>query len=104
MYTFPQLLKKIRSRSELTQKELAKKIGVSPILVSMIEAEQKPVSKNFIIKLAKKMGVSPSSITPFLFADKTLHISKLSKIEKELIKTGEKFQEYLINSNSKNLK
>lgn len=96
MYTFPELIKNIRSEAGLTQPEFAKALGVSPALIAMIETEQKEVSKNFITILAGKMQVHPASITPFLFIDKDFKDGKLSLIEKGLIDAGEKVQDLLI--------
>lgn len=104
MYSFPELIKRIRGASGLTQKEFAEVIQVSTILVSMIEAGQKDVSKNFIIKLSDKLGVNPSSITPFLYIYKDVDNKGISKIEKSFIELGEKLQDFLINQKAKNLK
>lgn len=104
MYSFPELIKKIREESNLTQKELADVLSVSTILVSMIEAKQKPVSKNFIIKLARNLEVNPKSITPFLFEDKKFNNKSISNIEKDLIQLGEKLQIFLVKHKSKNLR
>lgn len=103
MYTFPELIKKIREQSGITQEELAKILSVSTILVSMVESGQKEVSKNFIIKLAKKLDVNPSSITPFLFIYEDSNNKKVSMIEKKFIELGESFQIFLINHKAKNL-
>ena len=102
MYTFPQLLKEIRKASGLTQGEFSRAVGVSAILISMIEAEQKEVSKSFILKLAHALDVHPNSITPFLFGDKK--VKQLSKIESNLIAFGEKLQMFLIKEKSKKLR
>ncbi len=104
MYSFPELIKKIRGASSLTQKEFAEVIQVSTVLVSMIEAGQKDVSKNFIIKLSEKLEVNPSSITPFLYIYKDIDNKDISKIEKTFIDLGEKLQYFLINQKAKNLK
>lgn len=101
MYSFPELIKQIRKESGVTQKDLAKILSVSPILISMIEVGQKKVSKNFIVKLANKLEVSPISITPFLFMEDK--IKTVSGIEKELIILGEKLQDFLIKKKAKNL-
>jgi len=102
MYTFPELLKKIREESELTQDQLATALGVSEVLITMIETGQKEVSKNFVVKLANSLKVSPNSITPFIF---DVNDSRnLSGIERQLIKLGEKLQIDLIKNRAKNLK
>ncbi len=104
MYTFPDLLKKIRDEADLTQAEFAKALGVSAVLIAMIETGQKEVSKKFITKLAKQMDVHPASITPFLFIDKNFSLKKITKIERIFLDWGEKMQEYLIQKKSKKLK
>lgn len=104
MYTLPQLLKKIRKESDLTQEELASVLSVSTVLISMIETGQKEVSKSFIIKLAKKLEVNPSSITPFIFLSNNYKNKDISEIEKKFISIGEKLQLYLIKNKSRKLK
>lgn len=104
MYNFPELLKKIREEADLTQEELAGVLGVSTILISMIETGHKEVSKGFIVKLADKLEVRPSSIIPFLFLDKNSEIGKTSDLEKSLISIGEKLQNHLIHVKAKRLK
>jgi transcriptional regulator with XRE-family HTH domain len=104
MRTFPELLKKIREEGGLTQKELARALGVSTILISMVETGQKEVSKNLVIKLAAALGVHPSSIIPFVFIDKGEKLPNPSGMEKSFIGWGEKLQNYLIKVKSKKLK
>lgn len=104
MYTFPDLLKEIRGEANLTQQDLARILGISTILVAMVETGQKQVSKNFIERLAKKLDVHPSSITPFIFIEKNTDTKRLSRIEKTLIAVGEKLQDYLIDTKAKKLK
>ncbi len=102
MYTFPILLKKIREESNLTQGQLATALGISEVLVTMIETGQKDVSRNFVVRLAESLKVSPNSITPFIF---DINDTKnLSSIERQLIKFGEKLQADLIKNKAKNLK
>lgn len=103
MYSFPQLIRKIREESNLTQKELANVLSVSTILISMIETGQKEISKNFIEKLSEKLEVHPSSITPFLFIQEANNNKNFSEIEKSLIDIGEKLQIYLIEKKARNL-
>lgn len=103
MYTFPELIKKIRNEAGLTQSEFAKAIGVSAVLITMVETGQKEVSKNFLLKLANKMNVHPASITPFLFINEKNPISSNSKIERSFIDWGEKMQTLLIKDRAKKL-
>ncbi|MDP2641790.1 MAG: helix-turn-helix transcriptional regulator [bacterium] len=104
MLTFPELIKKIREEAGLTQAEFAVAVDVSPVLIAMIESEQKEVSKKLIIKIAKKMNVHPASITPFLFVKENDPIKGISTIEQSLIKWGEKMQTLLIKDRSKLLR
>ena len=105
MYTFPELIKKIRNEAGLNQAEFADALDVSAVLVAMIETEQKDVSKKFILKLADRMNVHPASITPFLFVDRD-HLDKepLGNIEKMLLEYGEKMQSLLIGDKAKKLR
>lgn len=104
MYTFQDLLKKIRASANLTQEDLAKILEVSTVLITMIETGQKEVSRKFIENLAQKMDVHPSSITPFAFIEEDIDVNKLPETEKTMMKYGEKLQKYLIDQKAKNLK
>ncbi len=103
MYTFPTLLKHIRVETQLTQEELARALGVSTILISMIETGQKEASKAFILRLAERLEVHPSSIVPFLFAE-TDKDRRLSRLEMGLARLGEQFQAHLIKVKASKLK
>ena len=105
MYKFPELIKEIRTEAELTQSGFAKSVGVSPVLIAMVESGQKEVSKNLLIKIADKLEVHPSSITPFLYGfDMKGRTEKdLTPIEKQLLVWGLKLQTQLIKKKSKNL-
>jgi len=104
MITFPLLLKEIRKEAYLTQAEFAKILGVSPILIAMIESGQKEVSKNFILRLADCLRVHPSSITPFLFFEKTFDEHEVTGVEKYVYDFGSKMQKILIKDRAKKLK
>lgn len=106
MYKFPELIKEIRTAAELTQSEFAGAVGVSPILIAMVESGQKEVSKNLLLKIAEKMEVHPSSITPFLygFDMKGREEGDLPAIERQFLSWGLRLQTQLINKKSKNLK
>ncbi len=104
MYTFPELIKKIREETGLTQAEFAKSLDVSTVLIAMVETGQKEVSKNLLIKLAQKMKVHPASITPFLFISKDAPVEQTSEIERMLVRWGEKMQTHLIKDRAKTFK
>lgn len=103
MYSFPELIKKIRTAAGLTQAEFAKELKVSPVLIAMVESGQKPVSKNLLVKLADRLDVHPASITPFLYGDKVKD-DQLSRVEKQFLAIGTKLQEHLIKDRSKLLR
>lgn len=104
MYTFPELIKKIRDEAGLTQAEFAKAIGVSAVLIAMVEIGKKEVSKNLLLKLADKMNVHPASITPFLFINKSNPLGSETVTERLLLDWGEKMQILLIKKRAKTLK
>ncbi len=103
MYSFPVLIKKIRTEAGLTQAEFAKAVDVSPVLIAMVESGQKEVSKKLLIKIADALKVHPASITPFLYGY-GVEDKKLSGIEKQLLGWGTKLQDNLIKDRSKLLK
>jgi transcriptional regulator with XRE-family HTH domain len=100
MYSFPELIKKIRAEAGLTQAEFAKAIEVSPVLIAMVESGQKEVSKKLLIKLADALNVHPSSITPFLYGYEAKD-KNMSAVEKKLLALGTKLQNHLIKDRSK---
>lgn len=104
MLTFPQLIKKIRSEAGLTQAEFAKAVEVSPVLIAMVESEQKEVSKKLLIKIAERLEVHPACITPFLYGSDSAKTDDLSMVEKQFLTLGTKLQDHLIHVKSKNLK
>jgi len=104
MYSFPELIKKIRTKAELTQAEFAHAIGVSPVLIAMVESGQKEVSKKLLLQLSAALKVHPASVTPFLYGDESHQSEPLSVVEKQLLKVGVKLQDHLINDRAKLLK
>lgn len=104
MKSFPILIKKIREEAGLTQQQMAHSLGVSTILISMVETGQKEVSKGLVIKLAEGLGVHPSSLMPFLFTGNDFSSNDLSSLERKLVQLGEELQEHLIRVKSKKLK
>lgn len=104
MYSFPQLLKKIRKEGDLTQSEMAKALGVSKILIAMVETQQREASRSFIEKLANRLDVHPSSIVPFSYFENDVEPEDFSVMERELVHFGEKLQHHLIHSKAKRLR
>ena len=103
MYSFPELIRKIRTAAGLTQAEFAKAIDVSPVLIAMVESGQKEVSKKLLIKIADTLEVQPASITPFLYGHEAKD-KKLSALEKQFLGWGTKLQDHLIKDRSKLLR
>lgn len=103
MHTFPELIRQIRDEADLTQTELAKKLGVSAVLIAMVETGQKEASKKLLLKLAKALDVHPVSITPFMFITNE-STENISKAEQFFINAGEKMQTILIKNRAKKLK
>ncbi len=105
MYKFPELIKQIRTEAGLTQSEFAVSVGVSPVLIAMVESGQKEVSKNLLLKIADKLQVHPASITPFLYGFDLKGRSEedLTPIEKQFLNWGIKLQTQLIKTRSKKL-
>lgn len=101
MYDFPELLRSIRKETKLTQSELASKLGVSAILIAMIESGQKEPSKKFVEILSSKMKVSPRAIIPFIYS--TNKYSDDSGFEKRLSQFGMSLQKQLIAKKAKNI-
>lgn len=104
MYSFPELIRKIRTKAGLTQAEFAVAIEVSPVLIAMVESGQKDVSKKLLRKIADALQVHPASITPFLYGDEQRDGQNVSGIEKQFLVWGTKLQDHLINDRSKLLK
>ena len=101
MYDFPELLKSIRKKTNLTQSELASKLGVSAVLIAMIESGQKEPSKKFVEMLAEKMKVSPRAIIPFIYSTNKYEDDSL--LEKKLTQFGMDLQKQLITKKAKNI-
>lgn len=104
MYSFPELIRKIRSEAGLTQAEFAAAIEVSPVLIAMVESGQKEVSKKLLRKIADALKVHPASMTPFLYGDEPSNNEKTSGIERQFLNWGTKLQDHLIKDRSKLLR
>ena len=67
--TFHKLLKILRETDELTQEQLAKKIGVSKQFICSIETGKKEISIALAKKITIKMGYSPEPFVKLLIRD-----------------------------------
>ena len=104
MLTVPEFLKAIRKEQGLTQQQLADSLGVSKILVSMVETGQKSPSKTLVTNLARALKVHPASIMPFLADNQIKYSGRLSILESSLLKIAKELQLKLIKRRSNLLK
>lgn len=77
MNNFGTILKKLRIQSNLTQKQLAERIGVTKSVVSYYESQERYPSPDILVKIAKVFHVT----TDFLLGidtKKTINVSELS--------------------------
>jgi transcriptional regulator with XRE-family HTH domain len=96
MLTFHNLLKRLRAEANMTQQQFADALGISKILLVLLENGKKEPSRKFINHLAKKLHVHPLSIMPFLTYSDSIAPEKLSRFEIKLISLGESLQKRLI--------
>ncbi len=59
---FAGTVRRLRSKKKLSQKALAKRVGISVSYVSMLERGQRSPPLETIEKMARALGVTPSSL------------------------------------------
>lgn len=59
-----QRLRVLRSSLGLTQGQMAAELGVSPSYITLIEADQRPASARFLMKLAEVYDLNISELAP----------------------------------------
>ncbi len=59
---FAGTVRRMRAKKKLSQKALAKRVGISVSYVSMLERGQRSPPLETIEKMARALGVSPSSL------------------------------------------
>jgi transcriptional regulator with XRE-family HTH domain len=104
MNTIATFLKQLRNESSLTQPELAKIMGVSTVLISMIESGQKNASTKFLSRLAEILEVHPGAIAPLAFSMPEDDIAQHSMLEQKMIDLGLELQKELIKKKAFKLK
>lgn len=102
-FTFAELLKQIRKTAKFNQQELADVLGVSKVLIGMLESNMKEPSRKFIANLAEKLDVHTSALMPFVAFEEEPEVDSLSSLEKKLMQIGVKLQNNLIQKKAKNL-
>jgi transcriptional regulator with XRE-family HTH domain len=55
-------LKQWREKKELSQEELAEKVGTTKSVISLLENEKRPLSAKWLRKLADALGTTPGRI------------------------------------------
>ena len=63
------LISALRSCDEVSQKDLAEKIGVSPQFLSSVEHNKKTVGVKFIMKVAKALDYPPEAFLELFVRD-----------------------------------
>ena len=70
-YSFGTWIKRRRKALDITQQELAQKVGCSVSAVFKIEADERRPSRQIAELLAKHLEIPPDQITVFLIKDDT---------------------------------
>lgn len=77
MNNFGTILKKLRIQSNLTQKQLAERIGVTKSVVSYYESQERYPSPDILVKIAKVFHVTTDYLLG-IDTKKTINVSELS--------------------------
>ena len=77
MNNFGTILKTLRIQSNLTQKQLAERIGVTKSVVSYYESQERYPSPDILVKIAKVFHVTTDYLLG-IDTNKTINISELS--------------------------
>lgn len=64
-YKFGRFLQKVRQSKDITQEELAEKIGTSQTWIAYIETGRNKPNLEMLEKIAKTLGVKTKDLIPF---------------------------------------
>ena len=81
--TFGNMLSSLRKSDEVTQVELARKIGVSKGLICDIEKSRRTASIELAIKIAKAMGYSEKVMIKYVLEDQLQNAKVNLKVKLE---------------------
>ena len=81
--TFGDMLASLRKADEVTQVELARKIGVSKGLICDIEKSRRTASIELAIKIAKAMGYSEKVMIKYVLEDQLQNAKVNLKVKLE---------------------
>lgn len=95
MKSFWNFIKEIRQGSWLNQEEFAKTLGVSKILIAMVESWQKSASKDLVWKLSEVLEIWKYTLFPFI-DEENYQIESLSLVEKMMLENMEKVRDYIL--------
>lgn len=70
-------LRQWREKAELSQEELAEKVGTTKSVISLLENEKRPLSSNWLRKLATALKTTPGRILDIDPADGDADVLKL---------------------------
>jgi len=59
---FAQVLKEVRRRQEITQKEVSKRAGLHPNYASLLERAERQPTLDVILRLGKALSVAPEEL------------------------------------------
>ena len=66
---FSQSLKTLREAADLMQRDLAQRMGVSPSLLSLVEAGRREPTMSFIRRAGRALGIPPSVLFAVALSD-----------------------------------
>jgi transcriptional regulator with XRE-family HTH domain len=94
----------MRNEADMTQQEFADYLGVSKVLITMIETGKKESSRKLVNIIAEKLNIHPASLMPFLGIENDEDAENLSSIERRLFQFGLELQEKLILKKARKIK
>ena len=87
----------------MNQQQFADFLGISKILLAMVESEVRDPSKEFILKLSRKLKIHPSVIFSIRAMEEEYQTTKPTRLEIDLMKLNLKLQNFLIKKRAKEI-
>ncbi len=82
--SFGRWIRRQRRLLDLTQKELADRVGCSPVTIRKLEADERRPSKQFVVRLAHCLAIAPEEYDRFLALARTPPDFDLAEDQAEL--------------------